>query len=140
MLKKISSDFAGNQFKTFLRSIDNKNLTHFTNMFFLCLSLPLLFSIMQSKRCALKHKRAHCPSNTNAKHCLFCPFCLPKFGIALFSSCLHWSIGIYTENFSLISQKPRISLRNDGQTPRKSSIVMQIHCTRSTKISVTNTF
>ena len=37
-------------------------------------SLPLLFSIMQSKRCALKRKRAHCPSNTNAKHCRVCLF------------------------------------------------------------------
>ena len=24
---------------------------------------------MQSKCCALERKRAHCPSNTNAKHC-----------------------------------------------------------------------
>ena len=51
---------------------------------FLCLSLPLLFSIMQSKHCALKRKRAHCPSNTNAKHCRVCLFAYQSLVVHFF--------------------------------------------------------
>ena len=39
---------------------------------------------MQSKHCALKRKRAHCPNNTNAKHCQFCLFAYQSLVVHFF--------------------------------------------------------
>ena len=86
-LKSIKTDFFSKNMRLYISfySIDHK-----------CLSLPLLFSIMQSKHCALKCKRAHCTSNTIAKHCRVCLFAYQSlvvyFFLLFFASCLHWFI------------------------------------------------
>ena len=56
----------GQRFITHITPLCTSRTTLFD---FLCLISPLLFSVMQSKCCALKRKRAHRRFNTNAEHC-----------------------------------------------------------------------